>query len=112
MLLPVAHPFPTPDPYFADVVSFLVPWAFWRFIAILCGRKDEPVLEHEDKPAGKESSEAASSASGEEASEARWAARSRQLRAAGGLVGVYVTWAVFAYFICAFHFCGRAARFR
>ena len=90
------------DPYLADVVSFLVPWAFWRCIAILRGTTEEPEEKQEEheSAADQEGSESASSTSGEGTGEARWAARTRQLRAAGGLVGVYVSWAVFAYFIC------------
>jgi hypothetical protein len=102
------------DPYLSDVVKFLVPWAFWRVVAFLRGLMlEERVGEREDLAASASArikSEATSSASGDEASDDRWAARTRQLRAAGGLLGVYICWTVFAYFICAFSQSGLQAK--
>jgi hypothetical protein len=48
------------------------------------GEEDEEEKEEEEKD--------------EDAEETVWAARSRQLRAAGGLIGVYVFWTIASYF--------------
>jgi hypothetical protein len=37
----------------------------------------------------------------DDSAETLWAARTRQMRAASGLLGVYVAWAVLSYFTCA-----------
>ena len=93
------------DPYFADVLGFLVPWALRKFVAFLRGKSRRE--QEEDRKAREKDSEEMDSAAGSECasderrSEDLWAARLRQLRAGGGLLSIYVSWALFAYFSCA-----------
>jgi len=103
------------DAYYTDTFLFLAGWAYRRLQALVFG---EPPAEEEGKEGGEkeakeegkegEHEKAGSDGEGSEAgesegSEARkaedlWAARSRQLRAAGGLIGVYISWGLFSYF--------------
>ena len=111
------------DPYFGDVVRFLIPWAFRRVIAFLMGKsageaeeerkgddesEDESIGEDSDATAhsgpsagskkGGGSNAGDSDNSDERRNEDRMASLTRRLRAAGGLLAVYVSWACFAYF--------------
>jgi len=90
------------DAYFSDTVSFFLGWSYRRLLSLVFGKKEEEMEEKEGGEREKdkaEQSEAGESVGSERRmAEDRWAARSRQLRAAGGLIGVYVAWACFSYF--------------
>ena len=116
---------PSPDPYISNVIKFLVPWACRRLFSFLRGKSVEEAEEEEQRredaaaDSGDERSDAGghlhfssvkgskagsgsdagdSDGSAERRAEDRWAMLSRRLRAAAGLLSVYVAWACFAYF--------------
>lgn len=84
----------------SDTVAFMVPFLCRRLLALFrCTKAEVEVAEKEKEDEAHGEHEAESEAGSEERkAEDRWAARSRQLRAAGGLIGVYVAWACFSYF--------------
>ena len=81
------------DPAWPDVVVFIVTWVPGRIVAMfkhLLGIKDAEEKEEEEE---EESSE------GSVGAEARRDRLMKRLYASAGLIGIYVTWAIFSWFI-------------
>ena len=81
------------DPAWTDVVVFLATWLPNRLLALI---KTLMCMKHEEEEEEEKKSESSEESAGAEARRDRLVKR---LYASFGLIGIYVTWAIFSWFM-------------